>query len=267
MKEKSRSTASKAASLPENLNGSGWEPSSSKASAGDDQAISSIEKLDGIGSFLAPLSEESMEKADILLRAREEASHFTADRHSIQSWLEKSSLDSSSLSIEICHPLATPPHTVLHEETDSLVLKEVPLAEKIKEEPMPSGETQPTPASISSAETPSKEISLNSKGQMNASPSSGRPQPIGEMAPIAAPRKPKSKICGLSILRSALEIPPEVKLLAGSRKPKATSTPQSLMVRYNLRSCRIGGLPTGSIEMKELKDSPKLPMKRQESPL
>ena len=147
------STTSKAASLPENLNGSRWEPSSSKATAGDDQAISSIEKLDGIGSFLAPLSEESMEKADILLRAREEASRFTADPCSIQSWLEKSTLDSSSLSIEICHPLATPPHTVLHEETDSLVLKEKPLAREIKEEPMSPDGVQPTPASISSAET------------------------------------------------------------------------------------------------------------------
>ena len=93
------STASKATSLPENLNGSEWEPSSSKATAGDDQAISSIEKLDGIESFLTPLSEETMEKADILLKAREEASNFTADPRSIQSWLEKSTLDSLSLSI------------------------------------------------------------------------------------------------------------------------------------------------------------------------
>ena len=57
------STASKAASLPENLIGSGWEPSSPKATTDDVQAISSIEKLDGIGSFLAPLSKESIEKA------------------------------------------------------------------------------------------------------------------------------------------------------------------------------------------------------------
>ena len=152
------STASKAASLPENLNGSGWEPSSSKTTAGDVQAISSIEKLDGIKSFLAPLSEESMDKADILLRSREEASRFTADQYSIQSWLEKSTLDSSSLSIEVDHPLATPPHTVLHEETDSLVLKENPLAGKIKEEPMSPGGVQPTSASISSAEAPPREF-------------------------------------------------------------------------------------------------------------
>ena len=164
------SMASKAASLPENLNGSEWEPSSSKATAGDDHAISSIEKLDGIESFLAPLSEETMEKADILLKAREEASIFTTDPRSIQNWLEKSTLDSSSLSIEICHPLATPPHTVLHEETDSLVFKENTLAGKIKEEPMSPRGIQPTPASVSSAETPPKEISLNSKKQTKASP-------------------------------------------------------------------------------------------------
>ena len=261
------STASKAASLPKNLNSRGWEPSSSKTTAGDVQTISSIEKLDGIESFLTALSEESMEKADILLRSWEEASCFPGDQHSIQSWLEKSNLDSSSLSIEVDHPLAMPPHTVPQEETDPWVLKENLLAGKIKEEPMSPGGVQPTAASKSSANAPLEEISLDPKNPTEASPSSERPQPIEGMAPIAALRKSKSKIRGLSILWSALEIPPEVKLLAGSRKPKATSTPQSLVVRYNLRSCHIGGLPTGSIEMKELKDSPKLPMKRQESPL
>ena len=63
------STASKAASLPENLNGSEWEPSLSKATTGSDLAISSIEKLDGIESFMAPLTKEVMEKADALLKA------------------------------------------------------------------------------------------------------------------------------------------------------------------------------------------------------
>ena len=76
-----------------------------------------------------------------------------------------------------------------------------------------------------------------------APPPSGRPQPLGAIASTAAPRKSKVKTRGLSILRSALEIPPEVKLLAGSRKPKATSMLQSLVVRYNLHSCRVGGLP------------------------
>ena len=54
------STTSKAASLPENLNGSEWEPSLSKATAGSDLTISSIEKLVGIESFMAPLSEEEL---------------------------------------------------------------------------------------------------------------------------------------------------------------------------------------------------------------
>ena len=63
------STASKAASLPKNLNGSEWEPSSSKETAGSDLAISSIERLDGIESFLSPLTEEIIEKADALLKA------------------------------------------------------------------------------------------------------------------------------------------------------------------------------------------------------
>ena len=63
------SPASKAVSLPKNLNSSEWEPSSSKATAGSDLAISSIEKLDGIESFMAPLTKEVMEKADALLKA------------------------------------------------------------------------------------------------------------------------------------------------------------------------------------------------------
>ena len=63
------STASKAASLPENLNGSEWEPSLSKATTGSYFAISSIERLDGIESFMAPLTEEVIEKADALLKA------------------------------------------------------------------------------------------------------------------------------------------------------------------------------------------------------
>ena len=62
------SMASKAASLPENLNGCEWEPSSSKATAGSNLAVSSIKRLDAIESFLAPLTEEVIEKADALLK-------------------------------------------------------------------------------------------------------------------------------------------------------------------------------------------------------
>ena len=261
------SKASKAASLPENLNGSEWEPSSSKATAGSDLAVSSIERLDSIESFLSPLTEEVIEKADALLRAREEASNFTSEPCSIQSWLEKTASDPPSSATEIYHPLATPPHAVLSEETISqvkVIVEELP-AGKIKEEPLSPGGRQPTPMSADFAEPQPKKIPSNLGKQAKASPSPGRPQPIGAVAPTAAPRKLKAKIRGLSILHSALEVPLEVKPLAGSKKPKATSTPQSLVVQYNLCSCHLGGLPTGSIEMKELKDSTDSPIKGKES--
>ena len=80
------STASKAVSLPEHLNVSEWDPSSSKATAGSDLAISSIEKLAGVESFVAPLTEEMIEKADALLKAHEDNSSASA---SIHGWLGK----------------------------------------------------------------------------------------------------------------------------------------------------------------------------------
>ena len=86
------STASKAASLPENLNGSEWEPSLSKATAGSDLAVSSIEKLDRIESFMVPLTEEVIEKADALLKVWEDASTLTTVSDSIHGWLEKNCL-------------------------------------------------------------------------------------------------------------------------------------------------------------------------------
>ena len=95
---------------------------------------------------------------------------------------------------------------------------------KIKEEPLSPGSEQPSSTSGNLAEAQPKGTPLGK--QVKASPSPGRPQPIGAIAPTAAPRKLKAKLRGPSILRSALEIPTEVKLLAGSRKPKATSTPQ-----------------------------------------
>ena len=153
------SMASKAASLPKNPNGSEWEPSSLKATAGSDLAISSIEKLDGIESFLIPLSEEAMEKADVLVKAWKEASNFTVDPRSIQGWLEKSTSDPPSLTTKICHPLATPPNTVLQEETVSQVLVEKLPAGKIKEEDLSPGSEQPTPTSAIFAETQPKRYS------------------------------------------------------------------------------------------------------------
>ena len=132
------STASKAASLPENLNGSKWEPSSSKATAGSDLAVSSIERLDGIESFLIPLTEQVIEKADAFLKARKEASNFTPDPCSIQSWLEKTASDPPFSTTKVHHPLATSPHGILSGEMISpvKVLVEELLAVKIKEEPL-----------------------------------------------------------------------------------------------------------------------------------
>ena len=261
------STASKAASLPKNLNGSEWEPSSSKATAGGNLAISSIERLDGIESFLTPLTEEVVEKAHALLKAREDVFSFTPVSGSIQSWLQKTTSDPPSSTAEVYHPLASLPHAVLSGETLSpvkVLVEELP-ARKIKEEPLSQESGQSAPMSADFAEPQPKDVPLCIGKQAKASSSPGRPQPIGAVAPTAAPQKSKSKIRGLSILHSALEVPLEVKLLAGSKKPKATSTPQSLMVRYNPRSCHLGGLPTGSIEMKELKDSTASPIKEKES--
>ena len=70
------STASKAATLPENLTSSGWEPSSSRATVGSGLAVSSIEKLDGIKSFMAPLMKEVIEKADALRKSTRGCLHF-----------------------------------------------------------------------------------------------------------------------------------------------------------------------------------------------
>ena len=141
------STAIKSASLPKNLNGSEWEPSSSKATAGSDLAVSSIERLDGIESFLAPLTEEVIKKADALLKAREDASNFTPVSGSIQNWLEKTASDPPSSIIEVYHPLASSPHAVLSGEMLSpmkVLVEEVP-TRKITEEPLSpeSGQSAP----------------------------------------------------------------------------------------------------------------------------
>ena len=132
------SMASKAASLPKNLNGSEWEPSSSKATAGSDLAISSIEKLDGIESFMVPLTEEIIEKADALLKAQEDASILTTVSDSIHGWLEKTVFDPPLSITKVYHPLASSPNAATSGETISPVkaITEELLVGKIKEEPM-----------------------------------------------------------------------------------------------------------------------------------
>ena len=139
------------------------------------------------------------------------------------------------------------------------------LGGEIKEEPMfpESGSSTPLSASFTDFQFKAESPGFGKKGKIPSSPK--RPQPIGANAPTTAPQKPKPKVLGLSILYFTLEVPLEVKLLAGGKKAKATSTPQNLMVRYNLRSCCIGGLPTGSIKMKELKSSPDSSIKGEKS--
>ena len=121
-----------------------------------------------------------------------------------------------------------------------------------------SGHSTPLSTSFTDPQLKAESPVLGKKGKISSSLK--RPQPIGASAPTAAPRKSKPKVQGLSILRSALEVSLEVKLLASGKKPKATSTPQNIVVWYNPCSCHLGGLPTESIKMKELKSSPNSPI-------
>ena len=202
-------TASKAASLLENLNGSEWEPSSSKATAGSDLAISSIEKLDGIKSFMAPLTKEVMEKADALLKVQEEASPFTTASNSINGWIEKTASDPPPSITEVYHPLALSPNAGALEATPlpQKVVTEVLPVGKIKEEPMfpESGHSTPLSTSFTDPQLKAESPVLGKKGKISSSPK--RPQPIGASAPTAAPRKSKPKVRGLSVLHSTLEVP------------------------------------------------------------
>ena len=240
-----------------------------KATASSNLAVSSIERLDGIESFMAPLTEEVIKKANALLNAQEDAFSFTTISGSVQSWLEKTASDLPSSITEVYHPLASSPNAVSSGETLSPVkaLTEEKLVGKIKEEPLSPMSGQSTPISVDFATPQLKTVSTGLGKQEKVSPSPKRPQPIGANAPIAASRKLKPKIRGLSILCSVLEDPLELKLLAGSRKPKATSMPQNLVVWYNLHSCFLGGLPTGSIEMRELKNFSESSIKEEKSSL
>ena len=212
---------------------------------------------------MAPLPEEVIEKADALLRAREGASLLTATSDSIKGWLEKTIPDIPTSINEVYHPLSSSPNA----DTSGVMLlpqkavTEELLVGNIKEEPVfpESGHSTPLSASFTDPQLTAESPSLGKQGKISSSPK--RPQPIGASAPTAVPRKSKPIIRGLSILYFALEIPLEVKLLASGKKPKAISTPLNLVVWYNPRSCHIGRLPTGSIEMKELKSSPDSPIK------
>ena len=172
--------------------------------------------------------------------------------------MEKTTSDPPLSVTEVYHPLALSPNVDAPEATLSnqkAVTEELPVG-TIKEEPMFPESAHPTPLSTSFTDPQLKAESpdLGKKGKISSLLK--RPQPIGASAPIAALQKSKWKVRGLSILCSTLEVPLEVKLLASDKKPKATSTPQNLVVWYNPCSCHLGRLPTGSVEMKELKSCP-----------
>ena len=239
--------------MPEHLNCSEWVPSSSKATASSDLAISSIEKLAGVESFVAPLTGEMIEKADALLKAREDNSSA-----SIHGWLEKTTSASPSIT-EIQHPLSSSPTESVSKE---ITIDELSL-QKVKEEPSFPGSAQPAQLSSSFTAVASENNHPNlAKHRETPSPRKN-PLLIAPVAPKAAPRKSKAKVWGLSFLHS--EVPSDIKLFAGGRKPTATSTPQNLSVRYNPRSCRLGGLPIGSIKMKELKSPSSVSLKKEKS--
>ena len=175
--------------------------------------------------------------------------------------MEETTSDPPPSITEVYHPLALSPNAGALEATPSpqKVVTEVLPVGTIKEPMFPeSGHSTPFSTSFTYPQLKAESPVLGKKGKIYSSPK--RPQPIGASAPTAAPRKSKLKVQGLSLLHSALEVPLEVKLLASGKKPKATRTPQNLVVQYNPHSCHLGGLITGSIKMKELKSFPNSPI-------
>ena len=264
------STASKAASLPENIAESGLEPSSSKATIGSGLDVYSIEKLDGIESFMAPLMTEAIVKADALLKLRENDTISTATSSLIMGWLHRTDTGPPPSITEVPHPLAPSPSqgtTQLDEaptSRESLVSTTIVKEEFSTSTPFTSMASTPDAKSPLSKPKPNSLSISEGDGEITFSPT--RPKPIGASIPLAAPRKPKPKARSFSVMCSALEVPLGVKLLAGNKKPKATSTPQGIAVRYNPHASHIGGLPTGSIEMCELNNPPIPSMKKKKEP-
>ena len=168
------STTSKAASLPKNLNGSKWEPSSSKATAGSDLAISSIEKLEGIESFMAPLTEEVIKKADALLRVGEDVSPLTTASNPIHSWLEKTTPVPPPSITEVYYPLSSsldadvPGAKLLPWKA---VIEELPVGE-VKEEPLfpESGYSTPLSASFTASSAKTEPLGLGKQKKIPSSP-------------------------------------------------------------------------------------------------
>ena len=249
------STASKAVSLPEHLNGSEWDSSSPKAIANNDLALSSIEKPAEAEPFMAPLTEEMIKKVNILPEPNEDNSSV-----SIHGWLGKTTSASPSIT-EIQHPLSSSP---TEPDSQGITIDELSM-QKMKEEPDFFTSAQAVQLSSSFTAVVAENKQPNQSKHTDAPSPMKDPPLIAPVVPKAAPRKSKARVRGLSFLSSALEVPSEVKLLAGGRKPSATSTPQNLSVGYNPCSCRLGGLPIGSIEMKEFKSLSSVSPKKEKS--
>ena len=196
-----------------------------------------------------------IKRASALLRVQENSSAASV---SIHGWLGKASSTPSSIT-EVQHPLSSSPAESASQET---TINEIPM-QKVKEEPLFPKSTQPAQLSSNFTAAFAETDHLNSAKQRKTPSPAKNPQLIAPVAPKTAPRKSKAKVQGLSILRSALKVPLDIKLLVGGRKPTATSTPQNIAVRYNPHSCCLGGLPTGSIEMKELKSPSGLSPKKE----
>ena len=101
---------------------------------------------------MVPLTEEVIEKADALLKAREDASTLTTASDSIHGWLEKTISDPPPSITKVYHPLASSPKADTPRVTSSplkAVTEELPML-KIKEEPMfpESGPSTPLSASF-----------------------------------------------------------------------------------------------------------------------
>ena len=248
-------TSSKAASLPKNIAESAQEPSSSQATLGSKLAISPIEKLDSIESFMEPLMKEAIKKAKALLKIQDKDSICIATSDPIMNWLHSADMKLPPSITEVPHPLASLSTLDAEEElpnpveaftlecsiANGLTIKEEPSTPELSTSTTSMGKISPPQVNPSVSSPPSK-----GNGEAGVFPK--RPLPIGASGPIVAPHKSKSKVQDLLILCSAFEVPLEVKLLASGKKP---STPQNLVVRYNPRASHVGGLCSGSIEVKE----------------
>ena len=136
---------------------------------------------------MAPLTEEAMEKAKVLLKARKDVCIFTNASDSINGWLEKSTPSSIS---EVYHPLASSPTAktpvVSPSPQKAAITEELPAGKIKTESVLPEcGHSTPSLASFTTSPIKVEPPALDEQGEISLSPE--RPQPIWAIAPIAAP--------------------------------------------------------------------------------